>query len=270
MKRLVNLQHEEYNLMQMNNKTDYSKIASRYDNNPLRQKPVDKEIAQLLQNRKQLSVLDIACGTGNYLYSQIKEYGTENISWTGIDQSEDMLHIARTKVPEAKFFCSSAEQIPLADASFDYIRNEYSFHHFNNKMAFLKNVHRLLRDNGLLIMVNICRDYIKNSWVYHYFPSAENVDESKFIRTKDMYTMMHEAGFAAEIKISTTVAPLDFSARIAEAENRDMSQLQHISDKEYKDGLKRMKHDYKNKISFIADYSELVCRAEKNKKRKQS
>jgi ubiquinone/menaquinone biosynthesis C-methylase UbiE len=241
-------------------KTDYSRIASRYDNNPLRQKPVDPEIKRLLAVKDSIKVLDIACGTGNYLQSQVTEYGSSRVKWTGIDQSEAMLEIAQKKVPDAKFLCFAAEEINLPAGSFDYIRNEYSFHHFTDKKAFLENVFRLLKDDSLFIMVNICRDYIRNSWVYHYFPSAREADENKFISTDAIWLMMADAGLKPEIRITTTVAPLDYPARIAEAENRDMSQLQHISEDEYRQGLARMREDRSAGHVYIADYAELVCR----------
>lgn len=56
--------------------TDYSEIASRYDGNELRHDiSRDANIERLYSiNSGSLTVLDLACGTGNYLVKQTAEY----------------------------------------------------------------------------------------------------------------------------------------------------------------------------------------------------
>lgn len=55
--------------------TNYTKIAPNYDKNPIRAKGVDEEIKKILQKQKnKIRVLDLACGTGNYLKTQSEYY----------------------------------------------------------------------------------------------------------------------------------------------------------------------------------------------------
>lgn len=57
--------------------TDYSKIAAKYDDNKLRhyiEKDINIGNICKKNSNQQISVLDLACGTGNYLVKQISEY----------------------------------------------------------------------------------------------------------------------------------------------------------------------------------------------------
>jgi len=63
-------------------KTDYSKIVEKYDKNKYRQeiKP-DKDLEGFIftSGKSEYSVLDLACGTGIYLYNQTKYFEGVNI-----------------------------------------------------------------------------------------------------------------------------------------------------------------------------------------------
>ena len=75
-------------------KTDYSKIAEKYDKNEYRQsiRP-DNDLEGFINNseKTEYSVLDLACGTGIYLHNQTKYFENANIRWHGLDAAEEML-----------------------------------------------------------------------------------------------------------------------------------------------------------------------------------
>ena len=68
-------------------KTDYAKISRMYDQNKDRLNiEKDTVIEELLQTNSTIRVLDLACGTGNYLKKQIEVYQDQaNIEWYGVD-----------------------------------------------------------------------------------------------------------------------------------------------------------------------------------------
>ena len=121
--------------------TDYSKIASKYDDNKIRhyiEKDINIERILKKNNNKQICVLDLACGTGNYLVKQITEYKDQQIKWFGIDKSTDMLNVAKQKRLPAELVLGDACQIPLNDNSIDYIKIRFAFHHFSDKKKLYK------------------------------------------------------------------------------------------------------------------------------------
>lgn len=92
-------------------------------------------------------VLDVACGTG---------YGaallSERCETTGIDNSPEAVRHARSSVPSARFLLHGLPSIPLPDASFDAVVSFETVEHIPDDRAFLTEVRRVLRPDGLLLL----------------------------------------------------------------------------------------------------------------------
>ena len=65
------------------------------------------------------SVLDVGCGFGDFK-SWIKGQG-KDISYTGIDLSPDLIHVAREKHPDTALFCGELSDFDFESASFDWL-----------------------------------------------------------------------------------------------------------------------------------------------------
>jgi SAM-dependent methyltransferase len=88
------------------------------------------------------AILDIGCGRGD-LYRHIKEAGFQ-ITYTGIDLVEEVLHIARQKYGNARFFKHDIIAEPLEE-SFDYVfLNGVFNNNFYNSQAELDDYMRSL------------------------------------------------------------------------------------------------------------------------------
>lgn len=236
--------------------TDYSKIASRYDDNKIRyyiEKDINIERILKARNDKQISVLDLACGTGNYLVKQITEYKDQQIKWLGIDKSPDMLNIARQKGLTAELLLGDACQIPLDDDSIDYVKVRFAFHHFVDKKKALKEIYRILKKDGEVNIYNLNHEYMHYSWVYKYYPQVEQIDKDRFPNTIDLYKWLIETGFETQVSINTIIKKFYYKDILEDALNRDMSQLNLISDEEYKMGLKRIVADSETTEYLVAD-----------------
>ena len=223
--------------------TNYSKIADRYDKNPIRAKEVDPEIGKLMGSKDEIKILDLACGTGNYLRKQIEYYGNKGTTWIGLDNSEEMLAYARKKNPAAVLIHGDASDSGIMVKDVDYIRNEYSFHHFTDKIKVIENIYRALKKGSVFIMVNLCPEYMKSSWLYEYFPSAQISDKAKFMSAADIYNILTKYRFKVTIEIKISLYKPDRDILISQIENRDISNLNDLSEKEYQAGLKNIKED---------------------------
>jgi ubiquinone/menaquinone biosynthesis C-methylase UbiE len=98
-------------------------------------------------------VLDIGSGTGVLLPFIITELGNEG-KIVALDFSAEMLCQAKAKnfQPVVGFAQADVLAIPLADNSVDLAMCNSAFPHFSNKVKALKEIARVLRDNGRLVI----------------------------------------------------------------------------------------------------------------------
>lgn len=96
-------------------------------------------------------VLDIGCANGR-LFEVLKGKAAD---FFGIDGSEKLIEIAKTKYPEAKFQVADALRLPFPENYFDKIYSISVIHNIPSRefqLQFLKEARRVLRPQGLLIL----------------------------------------------------------------------------------------------------------------------
>ncbi len=98
-------------------------------------------------------VLDIGSGTGVLLPFLIAEVGNEG-KVVALDFSAEMLVQAQAKnfPPIVRFAQADVLAIPLADSSVDLAICNSAFPHFNDKGKALKEIARVLRNNGRMVI----------------------------------------------------------------------------------------------------------------------
>jgi ubiquinone/menaquinone biosynthesis C-methylase UbiE len=90
-------------------------------------------------------VLDVACGTG-YLTARLRG------EVVGLDQSEEMLDIARERLPAATFVCAEAPPLPFADGAFDRVFASHFYSHLDGARPRRALVAEALRVAGELVV----------------------------------------------------------------------------------------------------------------------
>lgn len=95
-------------------------------------------------------VLEIGVGTGNLS----KKFLEQRVNIIGIDQSREMLNIAKKKLPNLKLRLGEFLKIPFENKSFDVIVSTYAFHHLNNeeKIVAISEMIRVLKTKGKIII----------------------------------------------------------------------------------------------------------------------
>jgi len=177
---------------------DYDKIAHLYDSQPYRAKSPDPELSAFIREhpaRGPISVLDIACGTGNQL---IANRAVAPEAWlVGADASFGMLRQGCAKAPDIAWIRADATALPLSSRTFDFVGCQFAFHHFQDKRRMLAEGFRLLRPGGRLVLHNMgpeeCPDWI----YYRYFPAARGADARDFWPVAKVTTAMTQVGFVA-------------------------------------------------------------------------
>jgi len=96
-------------------------------------------------------VLDMGCGDGRFL-EKLQKIQT-HIKLYGVDISENMILTGRKrKIESCSFLVGDAESLPYGDNSMDRIYCLNSFHHYPNPQKVARELKRVLKPGGLLII----------------------------------------------------------------------------------------------------------------------
>ena len=95
------------------------------------------------------------CGTGLYLEKQTNYFEGFNIKWYGLDLSEQMLSKANEKVKNVNLVRADVVDLPYVSETFDFISNNYAFHHYSDKGQALNEIYRVLTKGGIFKLHNI-------------------------------------------------------------------------------------------------------------------
>ena len=106
-------------------------------------------IAEALTPLAGKRVLDVGCG-GGFLAAALARHGADV---SGIDPNPEAIAAATRSVPRATFETASAEAMPFGAASFDAVVFLNSLHHVQAPRDALDEAKRVLRGDGMAIVV---------------------------------------------------------------------------------------------------------------------
>lgn len=92
-------------------------------------------------------MLDVATGTGLVAAELLRR----GFRVTGLDQSEEMLEVARLRLGrQAELVVASAESVPFPDGSFDHLTVTYLLRYVDDPRATLAELARVVRPGGVI------------------------------------------------------------------------------------------------------------------------
>ncbi len=147
----------------------FDKIASTYDvtnrvlsmgiDKSWRKKGCDKTF-ELLDRSEDLTVLDVACGTGDMLQwwrDRGEASGVEIKRFIGVDPSEGMLKIAKEKIGYADFIGAKAQQMPIDNNSVDILSISYGIRNVVDLQEAINEFYRVLKPGGMVVILEFTK-----------------------------------------------------------------------------------------------------------------
>ena len=183
----------------------FSKHASEYARSKSHRNGEDlKSMVNAVKPGRDWVVLDMATGTG-FTAMEIAPFVREVIA---LDATQNMLDNARIiaekrGIRNISFINGRVEETGLESGRFDLVTCRRAAHHFPDKRAFLMESGRVLRNGGILALVDMVRPMndrndVRNSMERIRDPS--HVDAPSTARWADM---LEETGFSEISTIST-------------------------------------------------------------------
>ena len=167
------------------------------------------------------SLLDVGCASGYYTV----HYSKKCSKVFGIDPNENLIKIAKEKYPNLDFRKGSAEEIPFKDNSFDVVILSDVLEHVADEKKCLSEIHRVLKDDGKLILTVPHKglfsfldvdnySYFLRTKMYGLYKILYKIKKKKLPEEKPGYTQKHKHYSIKDIeKILTRFNVVDVTRR---------------------------------------------------------
>lgn len=231
---------------------DYNRVADEYARN----RQINPEVLQALMSTssvgKESVVLEVGCGTGNYIIALVANTGCRG--W-GIEPSIEMLSRARARASSVRFEQASAENIGLAPNVFDLVFSVDVIHHVSDCAAYFQGAYRVLKLGGRLCTVTDSAAIIQRRQPLSvYFPETITPELKRYPTTADLTAWMQRAGF-----VDVREQEVEFPYEITDLQTyreKAFSALHLISEAAFQSGIERMEADLRDagKIQGVSRY----------------
>ena len=124
-----------------------------------------------------MQLLDVGCGNGR-LANEL----TNDIRYTGLDVSEQLLTIAKTRFPQHKFVTGSMLELPFKDDQFDITAAIASLQHIPSsayRLQAMQQLARVTKPGGYLFLVNW--NMQGSHFEPHRAPKDQGYDDNDFL-----------------------------------------------------------------------------------------
>ncbi|HEY0510928.1 MAG TPA: methyltransferase domain-containing protein [Thermoanaerobaculia bacterium] len=138
---------------------EYARLAPEYDEKwSFYIEATTRETLARLSLRPADRLLDVGCGSGALLH---RLAGSHSARLSGVDPVPEMLAVARRKLPpEVELREGWAERLPFETGRFDVVVSCNVFHYIRQPELALREMGRVLRPGGRLVITDWCDDYL--------------------------------------------------------------------------------------------------------------
>ncbi len=148
--------------------------------------------------KKNSKILDVACGTGNFL-GRLEKLNI-GLELFGLDESQGMIVKACKKFKNINFLIDNAENLPFTKNYFDLLTIIDAFYYFKNKEKIISECSRVLKSGGYLFIFYPAMDlfpriFLKTIKIFSklFFFNLEK--DTNFISFQELKNLTKRYGF---------------------------------------------------------------------------
>ena len=163
-----------------------------------------KQLLKFFQNIQINTVLDVGTGSGDFI--EVLKAVFPHSKITGIDPDTDSLIHASEKFPDVDFYEMDAGQLSFGNNTFDVASVSMALHHLPNVREALKEMQRVVKPAGWLIVNELYSDNLNPAQevhkLYHHFRSTTHqllgITHNATFKKNEIIKMVEEAGIVPE------------------------------------------------------------------------
>ena len=165
---------EEQNIKEFYDSVYYKEIA-----HSVKTSPYQLRLAKKLGITTSNNVLDVACGTGEFL----RACDALRAKVSGVDLSDKAVNACKAILPHGEFHSCSAEKLPFDDDSFDVVTCLGSLEHFIDPVASLKEMVRVAKPRAKFVILVPNKDFLTRK--LRLYSGTYQIDAKEEVRTLD-------------------------------------------------------------------------------------
>jgi ubiquinone/menaquinone biosynthesis C-methylase UbiE len=190
-----------------------------------------------LPSHRPLSLLDLGSGIGRLTPALAAAFGGPV---TGVEPSQKMLAQARSNAihPDVTYLAGSGESIPLPAAACDAALVYFVWHHVADKATAARELHRVVRPGGRLLVRTNLSDRMPELWWYRWFPKAREVDRQMY-RPLDAVVLDFTTAGWSWITLDRVETTTESNVRedFERLRTRALSTFEHLDEDEIEEGF---------------------------------
>ena len=236
---------------------DFGRRAASYDE----LRPTDEnwwEVYEAVVREGDLAgrrVLDVGCGTGRFAAAL-----SDRAKVWGVDQSPEMLEIARVRAPAVRFKHAAVDALPFKDGWFERATMWLVVHLLDRPRAYAE-IRRVLAPGGRIAVATFDPSYFGVFWFRDYFPSMEEIDRARFPTRPDFESELQAAGFGVpRFTRLSQQATVTREVALERIRGRHIATFDLISDEEFRAGLERAERELTEQVDYRQEW--LIAAAE--------
>ena len=221
---------------------NYDSASKTYDNTRSHSEILLTRLIERVPVTGTMTILDFGCGTGNYLSTIQKQFGSKCL---GVEPSDGMRDLACKKNSLLDIRKGDHRNIPFNDKIIDFAFMTDVIHHVPEPGLMFSELWRVLKFEGKLCIVTESHDQIRARFYNSYFPSLASNEIKRYPRIESILREAKNKGF---IHGCTEFLPVTSPRSVNEefirnVEEKNFSMFSLLDEHEYADGLSRLKAD---------------------------